>query len=439
MKEAGFGSVAHVPCIFNGLWEYEVEASLYMRERALLEASSIDASQMQMRTLRYPTPNSLKTFGYAIANFLEWCEANVPKLRWEDAKYTEDIIQGYQADMLSGIWSERGRRLAAATVNGRVGEACRFLRWAANRGLRGPFRVISSSRAVSSDSTSSAIGHRPRIVEQRAGAVRPDPKEMRMPEDSEMAAWHQDVRIRHGFSKALACEAIIKSGVRREEAAQWRVDTLPLDRECWEVRGDWVTVLVKYGVKGQKVRDETGELAAPGRLIVIPLEFAERLAEYREVQRPRLLAMFAKAAPTPKERRVRMSKPSNRLFLSDFDGRPISAVSIYNAWTKVSRSPFPGWSPHPGRHYWACKWLLDGVRKRHRSLELGCNSDLSRHFLTATAEEILMFEVKPQLGHLSRETTERYLTWLRSSLMLNDVSDAYAESLDAVARTAFEV
>lgn len=433
MKKAGFGSVAHVPCIFNGLWQYEVEASLYLRQRALLEISITDVSRVESQTMRYPTSKSLETFGAAITNFLEWCEAS--ELKWQGLDFTNGIIKGYQARMLDGTWSDRNKSLAANTVNGRVGEVCNFLGWAASQGFRGPFRVISSSRAISSNSKSSTIGHKPKLVKQRAGVVRPDPKRMRMPTDSEVAAWHQSVQIEFGFTKALACELVVKTGVRREEVVQWQVDTLPLERAHWKVLGDYVTVEVKYGAKGQKHRDSTGELAGPSRFITVPLELAERIAEYRELKRPRLLAKFAKAAKTMQERRARMSKPSRRLFLSDFGGRPISAASIYEAWTQVSRMPFPGWSPHPGRHYWACKWMLDAVKKRFEVLQRGKESEWTSREITATANDVLMFEVKPQLGHVSEETSLRYLTWLQNTLTLTEVSDAYAASLDSMART----
>lgn len=63
MTAAGFGSVANVPCIFNDQWEYQVDASRYLRHRALLEATLTDSSQVHFEAQRYPTPISLKTFG----------------------------------------------------------------------------------------------------------------------------------------------------------------------------------------------------------------------------------------------------------------------------------------------------------------------------------------------------------------------------------------
>lgn len=433
MELAGFQSVAHTPCIFNAAWEYQTEASLYLRHRALPDASNIDASKLQFGALRYPTRDSLKTFAYWFANFLEWCDAT--NVRWQDLEYTIDIVKGYQTQMLSGAWSERRQRLSSSTVNSRVGEACKFLQWAARLEFRKPFNVAVSRRTVRADSGKSAIGHKLKAVDQRAGAVRPDPKKLRLPSSDEVAVWLQSVQVRHGQSKSLACELIIQTGVRREEVVQWRVNTLPLDRDSWDVNGDYVTVEVKYGAKGGKTRDNTGALVGPSRFIVIPLEFAERLAEYRAIQRPKLLAMYARAAASPQERRARMNKPSNRLFLSDFNGQPISAASVYDAWTIGTRIPFAGWSPHTGRHYWACTWLLNAMRKRYRLLKLAKESSFHTDAISATARDVLLFEVQPQLGHISEETTQRYIKWLLSPLVLKYVSDAYSTSLETSAKS----
>lgn len=438
MTAAGFGAVANVPCILNDQWEYQVDASLYLRHRALLEATFTDSSLVHFKAPRYPTPISLKAFGYALVNFLEWCSAHKPILRWQEVEYTKNIIYGYQADMLSGTWSVRRMRLSASTVNARVGEACRFLSWAASRGLRGSFKVISSSRAIRADSGTSAVGHSLKVLVQRAGSVRPDPKEMEMPSDSEVSAWHQAVRIEKGYTKALMCELIFDTSVRREECAQWRVDTLPLDKGRWRVRGDEVVVTVKYGAKGQKKRDKAGELVGPSRFVSIPLELAERIAEYREFHRPRFLASYARAAKTNERRRARMNEPSKRLFISEFTGRPVSAGSIYEAWTGCSRMPFPGWSPQLGRHYWACKTLLKAARQRIRNQLPGRELESSFEDVKRTLGDVILLVIKPQLGHISVETTRIYIDWAIGMLRMSDLSDAYSESLEAMAVTSID-
>jgi integrase len=433
LEELGFESVAHVPCVFDGNWQYDIEASQYLRDRALPDTFTANRSPLHLRAPRYPTIKSISTFGSAITNFLEWCEAK--NLKWQELEFKDNLVDGYQSQMLSGAWSARNKGLSASTVNARVAEACRFLSWAASRNLRKPFKVDSNTRTINSNSGTSAIGHRPKLVQQRAGAVRPDPKTMRMPTDTEVAAWHRSVEIEHGTTKALICELVQKTAIRREEAAQWRVDTLPLIREQWNEMGDYVTVELKYGTKGPKHVGTGGELVGPARFITIPLELAVRIARYRDVRRPVLRARYVRAASNSQEKRERMSAAPKRLFLSDFHGQPVSAAAIYKAWTSVSRLPFRGWCPHQGRHYWSCKWMLDAVQKRFRLMESAKESGWTRAHVSATAMDVLMFEIKPQLGHVSKVTSERYIAWLLKATTLTNVSDAYEQSLDSMMLT----
>lgn len=430
MRDAGFKSVAHVPCIFNNEWRYEAEASRYLSDRALLETEpSISEATLRFLSPRYPTDKSIETYGSALTNFLEWCEA--VQLKWMDLEFTEHLVNEYQAQMLSGAWSVRNEGLAASTVNQRVDEACRFLQWAASRNLRKPFDVLTVSRTVRASSANSSIGHKPKLVQQRAGRVRPDPMTLRMPSNAEVASWMQSVLIEKGRTKALICDLICETGIRREEAAQWRVDTLPIDKKDWSVDGGYVTVQIKYGAKGQKRIDGSRELVGPSRFIVVPLELAEKLAAYRNVVRPGLRARYVRAALHTEEKRARMRNAPKRLFLSDFDGQPVSAASIYNAWTSVSKLPFPGWCPHQGRHYWACDWLLQAVLKRLCLTSQSKKSGRPSQELTATAMDVLMLEIKPQLGHVSEVTSERYLGWLKKAMLLTNVSDAYEKSIDS--------
>ena len=49
--------------------------------------------------------------------------------------------------------------------------------------------------------------------------------------------------------------------------------------------------------------------------------------------------------------------------------------------------------------------------------------------------DVLMFEIKPQLGHVSKETSERYIAWILKATTLTNVSDAYEQSLDSMMLT----
>lgn len=415
LQTLGFGSVKDVPAVFDSRWKYEPVVSRYLREKAKLEMPPA------LPRNRYPSPKTLQTFGQSICNFLEWCEAR--KVDWMTATYTSHLIDGYQGDMLKGVWAKDGKPLAAATVNLRITVSIEYLQWAALRGLRGPFRVPSVLKRIQADRHMSSRAHMQ--VEARAGAVRKNPQMLRIPTDPELRTWLGEVSVRAGSTKALMVDTVLATGVRREEISQWQTDTLPVEREAWMVRGEYVTVLLTHGTKGRKHHGMAGCLMGPSRHIDIPLSLANRLAAYREYERPKLMRNFVKAAASTKERRERMAIAKGRLFLSDYSGAPISAQSIYRAWTTAEKLPFKGWTVHCGRHYYACKTLLDRLS---RVLRMGGN----HQDLVASAQDIISLVIQPQLGHVDAATTQVYFTWIERMFISTDIYEAYAESLEAI-------
>lgn len=396
-----------------------------MRERALLEWSK----QGELRTTisgKFPTKKSLTVYGEALCNFLEWCELR--RQDWKTIQYVDQLVYGYQAEMLGGTWSASGKALAAATVNLRIKEVCNYLTWASDRQLRDRFEVLESAKRISSYVVNNSSNHTAKNTSMRAGAVRPDPRTLSLPTDEQISIWHKSVLIEKGRTKALMCELILKTAIRREEATQWRLDTLPLRRTDWRVFGDNVEVRVSYGAKGTKYKTANGEERGPERVIVLPLELAEKLATYREIVWPGLRAKYVRAAASDTEKRTRIKQVTNRLFLSDFTGTPISAHSLYEAWTEASKCPFKGWSPHGGRHYWACNTLLRVISGRAKSLKI--HKDTPTDWITGSATDTLLLVIKPQLGHISLETTELYLVWIQRAFMLSEMNHEYTNFLE---------
>jgi integrase len=427
LKEKGYVAIAHVPALFYSNWKYHDEVSRYLRERALLEWSPGHNGLARLTARRFPTDISLRTFGEALCNFTEWCE--VRNLDWRKLEYVTHLVDGYQAEMLEGTWSASGIALKASTANQRTQEACNFLRWAAVRGLRPAFDVVTTTRQVSAPSARQVHGHRPLEVKSRVGAARQDPAELRIPTDAEIEAWLRSVRIERGPTKTLMCELVIATGIRREEVVQWRIDTLPEDRADWHTVGEHVEVVIRYGTKGQKQAGPGGERHGPPRRIAIPLKIAERLDHYREYVRPGQRASYVRAAKSRAEQRQRMRNAPKQLFLSDTTGQPISAKAFYDAWTEASKVPYSGWSPHPGRHYWACKTLLNAVLLRKQALG-DATSHLSPALVSESATDTLNMVIRPQLGHVSVETSALYLVWVQRAFTLTDLHDAYEKSLE---------
>lgn len=434
LKAQGFAPVAHVPCVFDSNWCYAVIPSQYLRARARTLIGPQSAGPLLKRP-RYPTKRSLKGFGHALVNFLEWCAAT--GRRWEEADYLEDIIEGYQADMSTGRWSMRGNPLKPRTMNGRVDEACKFLRWAASQGCRVPFEVPTVTTTRPSETGTSTHAFR-RSTEVRVGAVRPDPITLRIPTDAEVTAWHESVRIESGPTKALMCELVLETGIRREETVQWQLDTLPLDPASWHRSGTEVMVSIMYGTKGPKRPDGRGGEVGPRRDIWLPESLALQLHHYREKVRPGLRAQFVRSADSLEEKRKRMRESKTQLFLSDSTGEPVSAQRFYDAWTGASRRPYPGWSVHLGRHWWSCKKLLRGCSTRLKIASLGPTYGEQHGVVTSTAIDIIKLIIEPQLGHVSGKTAYAYLVWIQRVLMLTSLHDDYEQELEKVVAT-FEV
>lgn len=431
IRAKGFGRVAHVPFIFAEDWSYHRLSSTYLIERALLDW--IPGRVSGFGSTRFPTESSLQAFGDALCNFLEWVELR--GLDWRQLEYIQHVVEGYQAEMLRGSWSVRGTALSASTVNGRVQEACNFLTWAFDRGLRKhPFEVKMDLRRVKADVATNSHGHRSITVESRIGRVRPPPKELRLPLDSELARWLSCVHVERGHTKRLMCELILNTGIRRAEAAAWRVDTLPLDRNTWDVVGHDVMVNIKYGAKGQSYGKNHGDKIGPARKIAIPMVFAERLSDYLEFSRPQARRKWVNSAADLNEKRSRLATSTPHLFLSEYDGERITDNTLYEAWTGVTFLPYEGWSPHPGRHFWACKTLLELARKR--SVEIGASGkSIPVDWAIGNASADIMLVIKPQLGHIDLSTTECYLQWLRR-IVGHNTHEKYEMHLDIIGNIA---
>lgn len=419
IASAGYHAIKNVPSIFSSDWSYCHEASRYLREKAQAEF----VLEGFTGRLRLPTPRSLEGYGQCLCNFLEWCEATGRD--WTSMTYMDDVLDGYQSDMLRGRWSVNGRALSAKTVNLRVAVAIEFLKWAALRGLRAHFEVRTTSKQVRRGTHKNSSGYVEKTVMQRLGAVRPSPRQLRTPTDAEIAKWRHAIEVRRGKTQLLMVDLILGTGIRREEAAQWRRDTLPLSKAEWNVRGDFVTVELKYGTKGGKYEGADGEEVGPARNIDIPIGLAERMHEYALTVRPALCAKFVRAAGNTAERRRRMNLLRKPLFLTDATGTPITGETLYEAWTGSGALPFKGWSIHAGRHYWACKTLMERAGQVWRAG--GPANDLR-----TSAMDVILLHIQPQLGHVSTDTTMLYLTWLERMFVGSEVYEQYAQALDEV-------
>jgi len=407
LSARGFASVAHVPVLFTGTGRYFREANRYLRERATLtwpQDRNPATTGYFHSSAAYPRPKGLKKVADSLVRFFGWLEAN--RLDWRAIQYDPDV-RLFRDDQATGVWSRDQAPLATSTIESRIDYATDFLRWAAIRELRPPFDIPQITRyrtfATGTSSTRST-----KVFVSRAGRARRDPVNLRLPELGELRAWLAQIRARRGYTKTLACRTILASGMRLEEVAQLPMDFIPMRPDQWHMMGGAVRFLIIAGTKFGK-----------SRYVTLPTDLAYELHRFRTTRRINALVKWSKAH--------RGAKKPTQMFLSSYDGSPLSGPTIYDAW--ISSRIYDGWSPHLGRHTWACYQLLAELCAEAQMLQVQ-PSRMPVSWIEATAQTIISLSIQPNLGHVSEQTTRIYLQWLRSQLALPATYDTWHTFLE---------
>jgi hypothetical protein len=424
LAAAGYEKVARFPCIFDSRPGYHRLGSQFLIDRGLgLWNPGTRGKQISPIP---PSSKSLKNYANRLCNFLEWCEVRELDLICID--YSQDIIGRYQTEMLKGVWSRDNRPLSPRTINVRVEAAIDFVTWMADKGLRAQLSVPKVIRAYPAGDTISPFWHQTKQVEARLGKIKPSKRRILLPSNSAISAWYEKLASRpvRGVTEALIAELIIETAIRREEAACWRVDTLPMNPEEWRVlnpqadkRHQSILVELRYGTKGKEYGRDHGDKIGPAGVIRIPLLLAEKLDEYRKFDRAKALSIAVRKGRTTEEQR-RIRDETVHLFLSPLTGYRYTGDNIYEFWRSVERPN--GWSPHRGRDYWACTILWRRLEMHRKLLESALNADVDEVVLQAiqnNALSVIQLEIQPQLRHSSKETSIIYLQWLFDRLGIN--------------------
>jgi integrase len=125
--------------------------------------------------------------------------------------------------------------------------------------------------------------------------------------------------------------------------------------------------------------------------------------------------------------RVALAKSAVHLFLRASDGMQFKGPELYNAWTGAL-PPINGWSPHQGRHWWACSVLWRELKKHQHTPHL--SNETTAALLENTALSIIRLQVQPQLGHANEATTMVYLRWVMDMLAVPaSLEDDYEPSI----------
>lgn len=425
LARAGFGKVARVPAIFDSEPGYARLPSRFLIDRAL---GVWDPSMRGARpNPRPPSRISIKNFGYWLCNALEW--AQVRSIDLMTCDYTTVLIGRYQQEMLKGIWSLHGEPLAAQTVNARVDVALEFQMWCSDKGYREPFLIPTVTRSYTAGSHTNSKSHEAKTVEARKGKVKANKHNLVFPTDDEIRLWRKRVYDQPvvGTTHGLMVDHILETGIRREELACWRRDTLPLDPQDWKIVNpkqpeelQQVSLTIEKGTKGREFYiDEYGDKIGPQGNILLPLSLCHRIDDYRNKER--LLALKNVTRGVRDRAKARqLADQSVHLYLHPTTGKRYIGDQIYQLWTKVERPEH--WSPHLGRDWWACQYLWKKMREHSallKQLNGLTNPDADHPLLRAlkdTVLNVIRMEIQPQLRHASSATTEIYLQWLFNQL-----------------------
>lgn len=401
MASLGLDNLGHVPFLLGMEMSYLDEANRFLRLRS---SGTWSLSKREATAYSRSNPlsaNTVLSYANDLKNFWSYLEAR--QIDWRNLEF-QQLLDTYDRDMMAGRWRSRGSRgLAASTINRRMRTALEFLLWAADQRLREPFHIAQSKsygRRISRNSWAS-----PRTeMDRRVGMHRIDPKRCRLPSSDEITSWLSEVRNAHGRARYLAIKFILQTGCRLEEVANARVVQLPdpasIDLDM-PARMDIV-----FGTKGQRVPGDA-ELKGKPRSLRFNRSFAVELNNYRQLGRRKSLAIFKNKNPT--------SSSPIQIFLDEKTGKPLSKQSIYRAWNKTRPHPIPGWSPHLGRHAFACFLLLRLVNEEN-SLLSAMAETMPRSQIIVQLENLISVFIRPVMGHVDDRTTEGYIEWIADHL-----------------------
>ncbi|MGY4608593.1 integrase [Bradyrhizobium sp. USDA 4474] len=395
LARLGFASVAHVPVIFDGRQRYCREYNRYLRERAELDwqPSGLFSERPSLRTL--------KLMAEHLTNWHCWCESK--SLDWQTARYSDVLL--YQKEQNSGSWSKKGGPLQPSTCNVRADEATRFLTWAAHRGLRPEFKVNHTVQQK-------RVNGRMRTVTVRPGRLKEPLAESRvnafkLPSPDDVRRWLAAVRQRRGYAKYLVCRFILETGVRLGEAEAMPIAAWPSLENIEQAvfRCDvFVEVALTRGTKGGRPRT-----------ISVPIELAREIRAWIDGRRNTYVYRYFK------DKRKR----HDNLFVSDAPGHvgtPILRHTIGKCFAEVSPRP-KVWSPHKGRHAFACFFVLFALETEARAQKT-TTAGMGVNWIHNRGAEWLKM-LQRQFGHVDEVTTQIYLKWLATSVGLAEMANGW--------------
>jgi hypothetical protein len=196
LRNLGYSSIAHVPVLFGSDGSYLRVVNRYLRERATLQWPDTyepDAAIAMGKVLRYPLSKSLKKFADNLVILLKWMESK--NYDWSTVDY-DPHLREFANDQAAGLSLQFQHPLKKRTIEQRLDHAIDFLLWSAARQLR-PKPKIPMQRYHRE--FNSGRNSRPTAAagQTRAGRVRADPIDLRLPTMNELRIWDEAVRLKN--------------------------------------------------------------------------------------------------------------------------------------------------------------------------------------------------------------------------------------------------
>lgn len=411
-----FPALANVPYILDSRPGFHRLANAFLVDRALGLWHPRTPSGQPPAVL--PSQKSIHNYAQWLANFLEWADRRGVALT--TCSYAVHVQGRYQNEMIQGTWARNGRPCKPNTVNVRVHQACEFLSWMVALGHRGPFIVPYETVRLKLGSATSSVGHVSKEINTRKGKIRVQARALRLPTDEQVGDWLERVEVSAGATSRLMCETVLLTAMRREEVVCLRIDTLAENPEDWHIANpqepahrQQVRLTIKFGTKGRSFGVDNRDKIGPPRSILMPLQLARKWDDYRRGLRNRAFKKLMDGT-TGKDARRALAEKSVHLFLRESDGERFSGKRLYDDWVSV-QPPVDGWSPHQGRHWWACSMLWREFQRHELAHRLGAR-ETAAALLESTALSVIRLQIQPQLGHSNESTTMIYLRWVMDML-----------------------
>ncbi|MEJ5977579.1 hypothetical protein WG901_13095 [Novosphingobium sp. PS1R-30] len=231
----------------------------------------------------------------------------------------------------------------------------------------------------------------------------------------ETKAWLTHLQKHKGLGASLMAKMSVGVGLRADEIIHFREEQLPpLPTDGRKE----VKMTVCYGTKGQRSPQDLSKRGKE-RSVLISTDLLIELHLFRDTTRKLTIRRVSQ--------RLNDWEPPEELFFSGKTGRAFSYKRFYEIW-KCGPIPFAAFSPHIGRHMWACYTLITKMAEDFEIItKLKGPSHAAVDQLIAN---MIRIWITPQLGHVDEKTTLMYILWVREVPDLVSFQDQWWDYLN---------